>query len=178
MDHSGARGRSLDEQFDFNAGDLSKQFEQLLRTRRLNELEEQAEQARRNRSSSPAVQTRPQIPQSSQHQVSHPPQQQTAQPQPAPPSYRSYRNTPLVPCPPQDATALKFRNLLLTLSVTPTKYENPGLLDEALTHVPIDRIYTAAEEEHNIMKAMAESKQPPERPEWGYQDCLIRALLR
>lgn len=156
---------ALDDQFDFNAADLSKQFEQLLRTRQLNELEAQA---------------RAQRPSPSSHRSYTPiPQSRIPQPsQPIPPTYTSYGNTPLVPCAPQDAQSLKFRNLLLTLSVTPTKYENPGLLDEALTFVPIDRIYSEAEEEHNIMKGMAASMGDNVKEEWGYQDCVMRSLLR
>ena len=163
-DHRRIQPTSLDEQFDFTAQDLSKQFEQLLLTRRLNELEEQT---RAHRPSTPQN--------SAQREQSQPQRQQN---RPTTTQHHAYRSTPLVPCAPQDPTSLKFRNLLLTLSVTPTKYENPGLLDEALTHVPIDRIYSAAEEEHNIMKGMAASMGDGKKEEWGYQDCVIRALLR
>lgn len=168
-------GRRLDDEFDFNAGDLSRQFEQLLRTRRLNELEEQA---RRPRSSSPSTQDRSRQAASPNPGAPYTPSTQPRESQPTPPVYNSHRNLPIVPCAPQDAASLKFRNLLITLSVTPTKYENPGLLDEALTHIPIDRIYTDAEEEHNIMKGIAASMGEGHKPEWGYQDCVIRALLR
>ena len=176
--------RRLDDEFDFNAGDLSKQFEQLLRSRRLNELEEQA-RSRTPRSSSPAsFHTRS----PSHSHRPHPPQPQQAPPpvpqlahrpsQHQPPTYTQYRSLPIVPCAPTDAASLKFRNLLLTLSEYPTKYENPGLLDEALSHVPVDRIYAEAEEEHNVMKGIAASMGENAKPEWGYQDCVIVSLLR
>jgi peptide-N4-(N-acetyl-beta-glucosaminyl)asparagine amidase len=168
--------RSLDDEFDFNAADLSQQFEQLLRTRRLNELERQA---RTPRAASPHL-----APPTSSHAS-----QPATSPQPSiapssrssqhnPPVYTNYRSYPTVPSPPQDGASLKFRNMLLSLSLTPVKYENPGLLDEALTHVPIDRIYSEAEEEHNLMKGIAASKGDNSRPEWGYQDCVIKSLLR
>jgi peptide-N4-(N-acetyl-beta-glucosaminyl)asparagine amidase len=165
---------------DLDASGLSRQFEQLLRTRRLNELDERA---RSPRSHSPDPFDRP----SRRYAGSPHPRQSTSSnlsPRPSanlPPAYtpyNQYRNLPIVPSPPQDAASLKFRNLLITLSFTPIKYENPGLLDEALTYIPTQRIYEEADEEHNIMLASAASMGDNVKPEWGYQDCVIKALLR
>ena len=158
-------------QRDFNATDLTQQFEQLLRTQRLNALSSRS----RSRSGSPAPSrhasnsSRP----SSQHQ-SRPPTDNPS----IPPSYSSLRNLPKIASPPQDQASLKFRNLLITLSVQPTKYENPGLLDEALAVIPLDRIYGEAEDESQLLQAQAASIGPNVKPEWGYQDCVIRALLK
>lgn len=96
----------------------------------------------------------------------------------APPSYRSLRNLPLVATAPSDRNSLRFRSMMLSLSNTPCRWENPGLLDEALRVVPLERIYDEAQEESDLYLAEAASLGPNTKPAWGYQDCVVRALMK
>ncbi len=155
---------------NFNPNDLTKQFEQLLRTRRLNHLSQRT----RSRSGSP----QPNSSTPSRSSSHHAPRPISTGGQPAPSTYSSLRNLPKIASPPQDAASLRFRNQLQAFSIGPLKYENPGLLDEALQVIPLDRIYGEAEDESQLLQAQAASMGGNTKPEWGYQDCVIRALLK
>lgn len=85
---------------------------------------------------------------------------------------------PKIPIPPRGASLVRFRQTLHYLSGTPLEFENSASLDEALSVVPLDDIYREAEEENLLKQAQAMSLGPGERPQLGYQDCVIRALSR
>lgn len=95
----------------------------------------------------------------------------------APTSHPALRNIPIMPTPPTRQSHQRFRNELHMLSETPCRWENPGLLDEALRLLPFDRLCKDAEEEANYMAAAAASLRTGKKPAWTYQDCLIRALM-
>lgn len=87
-------------------------------------------------------------------------------------------NIPIQARPPSNAKSRRWNNMLYSLSSMPMKWENAARLNKALQLVPLDQIYGEAEEESQIFLAEAHSLGPGKKPAWGYQDCIIRALLR
>lgn len=85
---------------------------------------------------------------------------------------------PKIPTPPLERSGVRFQEKLHKRSEIPLEYKNSAVLDEALSVIPLNDIYLEAEDEKNLILAEALSLGPGERPQWGYQDCVIRALLR
>ncbi|PSK34213.1 2-methoxy-6-polyprenyl-1,4-benzoquinol methylase, mitochondrial [Elsinoe australis] len=184
--------------------DMTSQFRRVLSTRRMNALQHRPSSraqspavhqmsGQRSQTSSPmpsrqfdqrypapASARRPVPGQSSTYppQQSQPYSQSQSLPPPPPPSYSSLKNIPLIPTPPSDRKSLKFRTMLHSLSQTPCRWENPGLLDEALSVVPVQRIYEEAQEQADLFAAEAASLGPNVKPAWGYQDCCVIALMK
>ena len=52
----------------------------------------------------------------------------------------------------------EFQSLAITLSHVPIGHENPGLLDGALSRCPMQRIYGEAEEERQLLYALAQAR--------------------
>ncbi|KAK4574299.1 Protein png1 [Recurvomyces mirabilis] len=185
------------------AADLTIAFRRKLSTKRMNELSRRPSSQRRSSSRLPTdfftdsrqppplpsrhgYDATPQQPQMPSRQAPAapfsppppPPSQQLPAALPSPPAYNSLKNLPTVPVPPTDTKSLRFRSMLMSLSNTPCKWENPGLLDEALGAIPLQRIYDMAQEESDLFTAEAASLGPNIKPAWGYQDCVVRALMK
>ncbi|KAF2721773.1 hypothetical protein K431DRAFT_223404 [Polychaeton citri CBS 116435] len=167
------------------AGDLTEQFRRKLSTNRMNHLNGRSLSQRRAPRDAPRDyfvdrQQPPQLPPrygydaSAGHDYSMP----APPPNTPPPTYTSLRNLPVEPTQPMDAKSVRFQAMLVSLSNMPCKWENPGLLDEALGAIPLQRVYDQAQEESDYFQAEAASLGPDVKPAWGYQDCVIRALLK
>ncbi|OXV09671.1 hypothetical protein Egran_02565 [Elaphomyces granulatus] len=150
---------------DLDVAQLTEEFKTVMQIKRFDSLQAHS------RSQSP-------VPSQSSSRTSRPP---AYQPQQQPQESKQHclsavRNLPIMPAAPQSTVAKKFRNNLLVLSATPMQYENPGLLDEALSVIPLDRVYAEAEDDTQFLQAQAASLG--RKPEWGYQDCVIKSLLK
>ncbi|KAF3047819.1 peptide-N4-(N-acetyl-beta- glucosaminyl)asparagine amidase [Didymella keratinophila] len=161
MEHPRASSRAPASDVDKLAAEMTEKFRSVLSTKRMNDL---STNVTHSRSASPAPRD---------FGTPQPPATQ-------PPSYSSLKNIPLVAQAPNpsDLRSMRFRNMLHSLSAMPTRWENPGLLDEALRVVPLEQIYNEADEESQILQAEADSLGAGKKAAWGYQDCVVRALLR
>jgi len=183
--HQGAHHRSRPENTAPNAlparwaEDLTAQFRRTLSTKRMNALSRSTTQRASSLHPHERSNTSSPMPRHGYDPRLYPrgPRAQHNIPLPPPP-YASLKNIPLIPAAPADRQSLRFRSMLHSLSNTPCRWENPGLLDEALSVVPLQRIYDEAQEEADLYIAEAASLGPHTKPAWGYQDCVIIALMR
>ncbi|KAL8788306.1 MAG: hypothetical protein Q9195_007362 [Heterodermia aff. obscurata] len=83
---------------------------------------------------------------------------------------------PKIPIPPVEVSGVRFQERLHHLSEIPIRYEDPAILEKALSVIPVDDIYREAEEEDHLNQAKAMNFDPGERPQLDYQDYVIRAL--
>jgi len=58
------------------------------------------------------------------------------------------------------------------------EYEEAKILDDALTHVPVERLHTEAEEQYGSLTGVKISDGGDPKPKWRHQDCVIRSLMR
>lgn len=86
------------------------------------------------------------------------------------------RNEPLDP--PEPPRGPKFQHVLSAFGNAPLRWEDTELLDQALKEIDMGTICREADEESERFVAMARSRGDETKPEWGYQDCIIRALSR
>ena len=168
--------------------DLTERYRELLSTKRMNQLSSRRTTSLGRSASNPS--------QTSAFEAQHPQQlplrhgsgghpARSATPlddfplgAPSQSSVPSLRNIPIMATAPSRQSHHRFRNELHMLSETPCKWENPGLLDEAMRTLPLERLYRLAEDEAEYFKAAAASLTPPKKPSWAFQDCLIRQLLK
>lgn len=160
------------------AKDMTRKFRHVLSTKRMNALTQQTTQISPFISQTGATRgTSHRSPRpSSQHQTSavepYTPASATEH------SASALRNIPLIPTPPTDRTSLRFRSLLHSLSNTPCGWENPGLLDDALRVIPLEKIYDEAQVESDLYDTEAAALPAGTKPAWGYQDCVVIALMK
>lgn len=102
---------------------------------------------------------------------------QAPSPAALPPYETHLSNIPREPEPPSEQRSLRFRDRLMSLSGTPLKWEDSDLLDEALKFLPLQRINNEAQDEADLYAVEAASIEGHFKPYWGYQDCMIRALM-
>jgi len=85
-----------------------------------------------------------------------------------------------IPRPPApiERAAVEFRTFLFRLSRTPMAWENPGLLDEAIKVIPLEKLYSDADEEWQMLSDVDGTHGTRHSSQWSHQDAMVRGLLR